>query len=309
MIQKLKIIRYALEAALLWLMTGIFKILGPDRASAFGGWIGRSIGPRLAASRKARRNLERAMPELTRVGQDALIRDMWDNLGRLMAEYPHLETIARERVIFEDPDGLTEQMRDDGKPGFMAGGHLGNWEVAAPAFYLQKGIRFDLIYREPNNPWTAKMLTKYRGVGGMIRTIPKAVSGTRRLIKLMKNGGHIGLLNDQKYNPGLPVPFFGSPAMTSPAFIQLAQKFSCPVVLTQVSRTGKACRFKITVHRLMDLFDADGNPLPVEDLLEEYHAALEDWIREDPGQWLWLHRRWSEKAERLYAEKTQGPVK
>jgi hypothetical protein len=62
-----------------------------DAASALGGFLGRSIGRHLGVSRQALRNLRLAMPEIGAVEGWRVIRGMWDNLGRVIAEYPHLD--------------------------------------------------------------------------------------------------------------------------------------------------------------------------------------------------------------------------
>ena len=71
-----------LEAGLIWLLYHFFRLLPLDTASALGGWIGRTFGPRLTLSRRARRNLESALPDMTAPERDQVIRQMWDNLGR-----------------------------------------------------------------------------------------------------------------------------------------------------------------------------------------------------------------------------------
>ena len=68
----------------------VFRLLPLDAASALGGFLARSLGPRGAFSRRARRNLERAMPELGAEEVERVLLGMWDNLGRVVAEYPHL---------------------------------------------------------------------------------------------------------------------------------------------------------------------------------------------------------------------------
>lgn len=87
----MKKLRYLIEAAFLYLALGVFYVLGPCGASALGGFIGRTIGPRIRPIRKALTNLRHAMPDKTDDEYATIVRDMWDNLGRVMAEYPHLE--------------------------------------------------------------------------------------------------------------------------------------------------------------------------------------------------------------------------
>lgn len=296
----IKKMKYLLEYAVLKLFFSISKLIGVDKASSLGGWIGRSIGPHLAASRKARANLKAAMPDLDDVQCKTVIAGMWDNLGRVMAEYPHLAEIARDRTELVTLDRV-RQIGTDGQPGIVIAGHLANWEVAGPTAYIQGGFELDLVYRAPNNPYSDGLLKKARQIAPELRAMPKSQSGARDIMRSLKEGRHIGILIDQKYNEGIPALFFGRPAMTSPAFVQLAQKFKCPLVMARLERLNDGPNFRITTVDI-PCTDAFGQNLPVETVIATAHKHLEDWIRDRPGQWLWLHRRWSERAELKYIE-------
>lgn len=286
----MKTARYAIEAALLHLLFGLFRILGPERASALGGWIGRTLGPRMAVSRKARANIARAFPDLPESRREGILRGMWENLGRVIAEYPHLERLSRDYTEIADADRLKPLFESGGAAVFI-GAHLGNWEINCAAFLTQLGREIDLTYREPNNPWTAKLLDRARTLGGRLRGFPKSAESGRAILRSLRDGRYLGILIDQKYNEGVNVPFFGHPAMTNPVFVQLAQRYHCPVIPAKVERIA-GCRFRGTFEAPLTLFDAAGHPLPVETVIAEAHCVLERWIRERPEQWLWLHRRW-----------------
>ena len=282
----MKLIRYILEALLLGFMLLVSKMLPVQWASALGGWLGRKIGPRLAASRKAKNNLNAALPQLSDNDQKKIITDMWDNLGRVMMEYPHLKHIGRERTEIIGANILDEYRN---KSTILFSAHLANWEVCPPAMLLQSNFVSTPIYRAPNNPFSDALLKWARSVGGKLQTIPKSKTGTRHIVKAIQDGAHIGMLVDQKYNEGIEADFFGRPAMTSPAFIQLAQKFDCPLIPLRIERLGGP-NFRITVYPPMDIKEKS-----VEKILDDCHTILEDWIKECPAQWLWLHRRWDSK--------------
>ncbi len=278
----MKKVRYAIEALLVTVLLSLFRILPPETASAIGGAIGRAIGPRLAVNRRALKHLKLALP-----GADhpAAIREMWDNLGRVFAEYPHLERIAKERTEF-----IGREHFDTTKiPSILIAGHLANWEIAATTFFVH-GTTMDLIYRAPNNPWVDTKLKVMRSLNGKISTHPKSTRGMRQVVDGLKNNHNLGVLIDQKYNQGVAAQFFGRTAMTSPAFVQLAQKYGCPVYPVRVERLPD-CRFRVTVHKPLDTGKT------TDQLIAEAHALLEQWITERPGQWIWLHRRWKEAAE------------
>lgn len=290
----MKQIRYIFEAALLHMLFSFFGILPVEAASNLGGCLGRTIGPRMAASRKALRNIELALPDLSSAGHNAAILEMWDNLGRVIAEYPHLETIAQSRTQIEGRKILEELFtRDQG--ALFCGAHLANWEVNCAAFLIKLNKPIDVTYRAPNNPWSDRLLMKARTLGGQIGAHSKSRQGGKTLIEAMKDKSYIGMLIDQKYNEGVAVPFFGMPAMTNPVFVQLCQKYNAALIPVRNERLPGA-HFKFTVYEPLDLFDADNTPLSVEDVIAKAHEYLEDWIREKPGQWLWLHRRWESAA-------------
>lgn len=283
----MKKIRYAMEAVALYAAFALFSILGVEKASALGGWLGRTAGPRLAASRKALANLRGALPGKTDSEYAAIVAGMWDNLGRVIAEYPHLQTIARDRT---EMAGMEHLPAAKDSPCVFFSGHLANWEVAPGAASLKTGFHADLVYREPNNPYTARLLARCRGWGGHFTMLPKSRTGTRGMVDALQEGRPLMMLIDQKYNEGLAVPFMGRPAMTSDAFVRFARKFSCPLIPYRVERLGGP-RFRVTFFPPMAADDG-----PVETVIADAHALLENWIAERPEQWLWLHRRWDSAA-------------
>ena len=287
----LKNVRYGLEAVFLIALLGVFKCLPAQKASNFGGWLGRTIGPKLAASRKAKRNIQRAMPECSEEETEDIIIGMWDNLGRVIAEYPHLETLSKTTKII----GMErlQNALDHENGAIFYSSHAANWEINATAILTQAGKAIDLSYRAPNNPWSDRLLMKARTLNGKIPAHPKSRSGGRKMIDALKNAGYLGILIDQKYNEGINVPFFGIEAMTNPFFVQLAQKYRCPLIPVQNKRVNGA-HFELTFHEPLPVFDDNNEPRPIEDVVKDAHLLLERFIREAPEQWLWLHRRWKD---------------
>ena len=267
------------------------RALPIDAASALGGWLARHIGPGLGISARAWRNLSAALPELSAGEIGRVLRGMWDNLGRVAAEYPHLPRI---RVF--PPDGRVETGGIEhldraiaaGRPVIVFGGHLGNWEIAALAAG-QYGIDVAQIYRAANNPLVDRMIARFRGTGSEF--IPKGRVASRRALAALRRGAHLTLLVDQKLNDGIAVPFFGRPAMTAPALALLALHFDCAVLPARVERLEGA-RFRLTIHPPLDLPKSGERTADVAALMEEVNRTLEGWIRERPEQWFWLHSRW-----------------
>jgi KDO2-lipid IV(A) lauroyltransferase len=280
-----------IEACGAALFFAAMRALPVDAASALGGSLARLIGPRLGISARARRNLAAALPELSEDEIEQVVRGMWDNLGRVAAEYPHLPRI---RVF--PPDGRVELSGVEhldreivaGRKVIIFGGHLGNWEIAALAAG-QKGIDVAQIYRAANNPLVDRMIARFRGTASEF--IPKGRVASRRALAALRRGTHLTLLVDQKLNDGIPVPFFGREAMTAPALALLALHFDCAVLPARVERLEGA-RFRLTIHPPLQVPTSGERTVDVAALMAEVNRTLETWIRERPDQWFWLHSRW-----------------
>jgi KDO2-lipid IV(A) lauroyltransferase len=270
---------------------GAFGLLPLDWASAIGGALARTIGPRLAISKRARLNIRRALPELADHEIAKTIAQMWDNLGRVAAEYPHLRQIR----VFE-PGGRVETHGFEhmnlavatGRRMIIFSGHIANWEIGMLAA-VQYGAEVAQIYRAANNPLIDRMITRFRGTGGEL--IPKGSVGARRAIAVLRRGAHLTILADQKMNDGIPVPFFGRPAMTASALAALALRFDCDVLPARVERLGGA-RFRLTVFPPLPLPRSGDHHADVATLMTRVNQTLEDWIRDRPQEWFWVHRRW-----------------
>lgn len=280
---------YPLQALLAAALYGLLALLPLDAASALGGWLMRSLGPLLPVHRKVGlANLRRALPGKSDAEYHALLRQVWDNLGRVIGEYPHLARITRDRLVVEGGEHLIA-LRDDGRPGICVSAHSGNWELGS-VFANQIGLPLANIYRAPNNPWVDRLVRRARQpFGGQL--LRKGSAGAKGLIATLLNGGHLGLLVDQKMNDGIPVPFFGRPAMTAPAVAQLALRYGCPVVPAFVERLAGA-RFRLVILPPLTLPDTGDRAADVAAAMAIINQTVEDWIRAHPGQWLWLHRRW-----------------
>jgi len=282
---------HRLKASGAALLFGAFAVLPLDCASALGGAMGRLIGPFLGISKHARRNIKRAFPGLSEAEAASVIAGMWDNLGRVAAEYPHLRKIQ----VFE-PGGRVETHGFEhvdravaaGRRMIIFSGHIANWEIAMLAA-VQYGISVAQIYRAANNPLVDRMITRFRGDAGKL--IPKGAVAARRAIATLRNGAHLTMLADQKMNDGIPVPFFGRPAMTASALAALALRFDCDVLPARVERL-KGAHFRLTVFPPLPLPRTGDSHADVAALMTQVNALLETWIRDGPEQWFWVHRRW-----------------
>lgn len=289
-------IRHLAEYAGLRLALCFFGAMNVDRASAVGGWLGRTVGPRVGVSNRARRNISLAMPELDAREVDRIVIGMWDNLGRTIAEYAHLPVFTRpeERhrldVVHAD---LLRSLAASGNGGIFVSGHFANWELL-PAVMHMEGLEGGEVYRHANNPYVNEWIVKLREKITNAVQIPKGGAGARIIVGLMREGKFVAMLADQKMNDGVEVKFFGLRAMTAGAPAGLAVRYNDPIIPACIERLGGA-HFRITVY---DPITARPDGDPVSEVLritQELNDFLEARIREHPEQWLWLHDRWSEK--------------
>ncbi|MEL0106890.1 MAG: lipid A biosynthesis lauroyl acyltransferase [Rhodospirillaceae bacterium] len=282
---------HILEALALYVLFILMRMLPLRTASAMGGALARTFGPLLGATKTARRNLKKTFPEKSDIEIDDIIKKMWDNLGRTIFEYPHLDQFK-----FDGPDANVEvvrnelivQLRDDNKPGIFFSGHFANWEVLALAA-MNEGIPIHLIYRAPNNPYVENVFRQRQVGRGEL--IPKGSEGARQAIKLLNGGGHLGMLVDQKMNDGIPIPFFGRDAMTAPALAQFALKFDMPVLPVQIERI-EGVRFRITCYPPLPIRKTANRQDDIKAAMTNVNKIMETWARQNPEQWLWIHNRW-----------------
>lgn len=271
------------------LALALFAVLPLDRASALGGWIARKLGPRLGVHKVAARNIARAMPELTAAQQTDALTGMWDNLGRVIAEYAHLADIrdlGRIEVVGAEH---VAAIRDSGKPAIFYSAHYGNWELMS-LLGVQQRLSLVQVYRAANNPLTEEMLQELRKpVGG--RHVPKGMQAARELLKALKQNECLAMLVDQKLSNGVAVPFFGRDAMTAPAVADLALRSGCPVVPIYAERLGGAY-FRVTIEAPVMLDQTGNREQDVYNGLLLINRKIESWIRKRPDHWFWVHRRW-----------------
>tara|TARA_B100000686_G_scaffold349636_1_gene443513 strand:+ start:1031 stop:1897 length:867 start_codon:yes stop_codon:yes gene_type:complete len=283
-----KNIMYFLEGSFLLLIFIVLRILPLGISSFLMGKLSSLIGPRLGVTKKAYNNIKNVMPEKNEKEITKIIKDMWENLGKVAGEYPHLSKISPEKnnkiQIYGKKNLLL--VKKTKTPAIFFSGHLANWEIL-PNVAIKNGVPVLSIFRRPNNPFI-NFLIKY--IRSNLPMAPKGKEGARQLIYSLKKGRSIGLVIDQKMNDGIEVPFFNKPAMTSDALAQLCLRIKSLVIPVEVERM-KNTNFKITFHNPLKITKNGQKKTPLQ-IMTEVNLIMEKWIRKNPGQWLWLHRRW-----------------
>lgn len=290
--------RYGVETAIFFSVLGFFRLFPLDAASMIGSWFGRNLFARTHITARARANLAAAYPGMPESEREQIIREIWDNLGRNIAEYAHLEklSIRGEKPRIELA-GLEHYERavSTGKGIIFISGHFANWEVM-PFAAAQYGVEGGEVYRPVNNPFVDRWLVRQRQAIGPKEQIAKGAQGTRRIFTLLRARKAIFMLVDQKTNEGIAVPFFGRDAMTTPAPAALALKLGSVLLPTSNERLDGA-RFRMTVHPMIDFEPSDDHARDVLALTTRINEAIERCVRYRPSQWLWIHRRWPKPGE------------
>jgi KDO2-lipid IV(A) lauroyltransferase len=284
-----------LEAVALRRGIQVARTLGPVAASNLGGRLVRTVGPWLPVSRVAEANLRRALPELDSRARHRVLSDIWENLGRTMAELPHVGALQRtaDGPGWEcQDDTALRALGDRGGPAILFSGHLANWEIGL-AVAAGLGLTVSWFDRAASNKLADVVIQDMRrdAMGAAVPMFAKGRAGARDALAHLRRGGLLGMLVDQKLDDGIAVPFFGCPAMTTPALAQFALRFRCPVIPIHPVRLGPA-RFRVICEPPLALPDTGDQTADVYALTLAVNATLERWIREQPGCWLWMHRRW-----------------
>ena len=281
---------------------GLLKLLhltNPDTMRNVAGRFMRTVGPLLPENRIGRANLTAAFPEKSTTEIDMILRGVWDNLGRIAAEFAHLDHLSdfdpwhpeRSTRIEARPADLDRFFRllEQPKPAIVFGAHFANWElpaVCAAACKLDTAV----LYRRPNNPAIDKWLHDTRAAA-MGVLIPTSLDAPMKLAEALGRGTHVGMLVDQYYSRGVDVTFFGRRTKANPLLARLARHFDCPIHGLRVIRLPNH-RFRVELTEQVQPVRDTGGKVDIAGTTQAIMSVVEGWIREYPEQWLWLHRRW-----------------
>ena len=272
--------------------------LPPQATADATARLSRWIGPRLAEHRVGRDNLHAAFPEKSSAEIEHILQGVWDNLGRIAAEYAHLDRIGqfdsemlRTGRATASPETIARflAMRDDDEPALIFSAHLANWELPAVAAAAY-GIKSAVLYRRPNLADVADRIQRIRAVN-MGTLIPAGPDAVLRMASELKAGAHVGMLVDQHTHRGVDVNFFGRLCKANPTLARLARHFDCPIYGVRVIRLPED-HFRMEITERMSAVRDPAGDVDVRATMQMITEVIEGWVREYPEQWLWLHRRW-----------------
>jgi KDO2-lipid IV(A) lauroyltransferase len=269
-----------------------------ERAANFAGAVMRKLGPLVPEHRVGRDNLRAAFPEKSATEIEQILAGVWDNLGRVAAEFVHLSEFRVDEPGVSLTDTVIVDMATVERVRRLVGNkatlsfacHTANWEIPAVVTH-QIGVPSAVLYRRPNIAAVSDAIVKLRA-NVMGRLIPTGLDAPVRLARLLQDGVHVGMLVDQHYTKGVEVNFFGRPCKANPLIALLARQLECPIYGLRAIRLPDRNRFRIDIADPIEPpRDAEGR-IDVQGTMQAITTVIEGWIREHPDQWLWLHRRW-----------------
>ena len=282
-------LRYRLEHGL-FLATGwLFRKLGLERASAFSGRMWCLAAPLSKRHRRALNHLALALPDTDEERRAAIVLAMWDNLGRTFAEAFFLGEIAGSARITYENQACFDEWRAWAGGKVACAAHLANWELTiAPA--TLSGLRPWSIYKRLRNPLVDRDVRALRQglyTGGLV---PKDLGVPRQFLRVIRDGGTVGLLTDLRDGAGAVVPFFGRPAHTTTFPALLALSAGSPILVSCMRRES-GVRF-VQSYALVRMPDSGDRKADLLAVTAAVQAVFEDFIRRWPEQWMWAHKRW-----------------
>ena len=274
---------------LLSLPFSLFPVRGGDLLGllVYYGWKSR----RTIAVDNLKRCADRGALSLAGTPEE-VIRENFRNLGRSFIEVVKIYYGRGKGILAKTAvKGIEhfEKARAKGKGVILITGHCGNWELLA-ILSSYKVAPLSVIVRPLNNPYLNALLVRARSRFGN-KVIDKK-GALRPVLTTLKEGGFVGILMDQAVLPeeGYVIDFLGGGAWTSKMPALLARKTGSPAVPAFIRRTDGG--HEITVFPEIGLSSQGNQEEAVREDTRRFSAFIENYIKENPSQWLWMHRRW-----------------
>ena len=285
----MKSIKYFIQFLIISMLFLIFKIIGLSLASRFSGKIVSLIGPFFRSKNIIRSNILKALPNLEKNDIEKISKKMWNNYGRILAEYIFIKDFRSSKfennIVIEGQEILND-IKKCNEPVIFVSGHFNNFELMA--MQIEKsGINLVAIYRPLNNKFLNFIMEKIRKKYICKKQIKKGIGGTKKLLSFFKKGTSIALMIDQRVSEGIKCNFFNNEAFTTTIPAQFVKKFNCKIVPVYIERINNI-NFKLTLYEPLK-FSTQDTTLSIT---QNLNNLLEDMIKKNPDQWIWSHNRW-----------------
>jgi len=285
----MKLIKYFFQFLFIIFFFSLFKIFGFKIFLKIGGKLFEIIGPIFRSKKLIYTNIKKAFPKNNSVEIKKLTKLMWNNYGRVFAEYMFIKDFRFEKIdskIEIVGQEILDEIKKSNKPVVFISGHFSNFELMA--MQIEKaGIELSAIYRPLNNIFLNRIMEKIRKKYICKNQIKKGIAGTRELIKFQRNNYSIALMIDQRVSEGEKVNFFNQEAYTTTIPAQLAKKFNMPIVPIFIERVNDT-NFKIKISKPVNFLKSDS----IKDITSKLNVIIEEMILKNPMQWIWSHNRW-----------------
>tara|TARA_Y100000389_G_scaffold177580_1_gene189959 strand:+ start:4882 stop:5679 length:798 start_codon:yes stop_codon:yes gene_type:complete len=264
-------------------------MLGMKFASFFSGKIVSYIGPFFRSRELIKSNLLKALPNLDSSRLNKISKNMWNNYGRILAEYVFIKDFRNaknQNHIEIKGQEILSQIKKNNEPVIFISGHFNNFELMA--MEIEKaGIELAALYRPLNNKFLNFIMERIRKKYLCKNQIKKGISGTKELLYFFKKETSIALMIDQRVSQGIKSDFFNQKAFTTTIPAQFVKKFKCKVVPIYIERV-KDVNFKLTIHEPKVYSENE----TIETITLDLNHLLEKLILKNPDQWIWSHNRW-----------------
>jgi Kdo2-lipid IVA lauroyltransferase/acyltransferase len=245
-------------------------------------------------------NLRRSFPDMPEPLRREMARRSMQQLFMLFVEVMfttrlvRIDTIAQYVELGDFKPTLELLLRKD-QGLIMLTGHYGNWEILGYVLATM-GFETTAIARPLDNSYVNEWLLGVREKKGQ-RIIAKK-GATEEVTQLLERHGTVGFIADQNAgSKGIFVDFFGRKASTYKSIGLLAMQYEVPVVIGYARRLSGKFRFEVAAQDIIFPHDWKDQPDPLRYITQRYTKAIEDFVRKDPGQYLWVHRRWKTRPK------------
>jgi KDO2-lipid IV(A) lauroyltransferase len=246
--------------------------------------------------RTAATNLRLAFPEKSEEERSELVRACFDSLGRELGLFSQFASRSQEELRnmiepsgFEHLDAAIEKY---GNRIIFWTAHLGAWELTSFGFSFL-GHPFTFLNRRIDNPRIEEMVDRIRTRFGN-KSLDKRAAA-RSMLKILRQGETpLGLLFDLNTldDEAIFVDFFGVPAATSFIVSKLAVRTKTPLLPVFAPWSEEKKKFQLIVTPMVEPDVTGDEEADVRNLTIRLSRIIEDQIRQHPGQWLWIHKRW-----------------
>ncbi len=243
-------------------------------------------------------NLRLAFPEWTEARRKRVLRQLFQGFGRMLADFAHFPFWNRcniEKVLVYDGFEHFERARALGKGVLFLTAHFGNWELSSFAHGLY-GYPLNFIVREIDNTRVDGLINRYRTLSGGHAIVKTDAS--RQVLRAFQRGESVGILMDQNMLPGegVFVDFFGRLACTTTWPARLARKTGVPIVLGLVIWDRELGKYRLRFEPV-EWIARDDPDEEIRANTANFTRLIENYARQYPEQWLWVHRRWKTRPD------------